>query len=223
MRTTALLGLAVLMLVFALPAGANIDRQQRSLSALTSPQLHGRRVAVAHTVAFYRSHRWMLAARHATCWARVPWSRTCNRARLEFRARRAELSAIDHRLAALEQRRLLATTSTYLGAVSYVEKYFGPQPFLRECPKSEGGLGAWVYIGHADHAVYGPSTTPGGWLQFMGGTFYGIIDRAIAEARARGMVVPATARSWFSPLGQALAGRTMIERGRRGEWTGGTC
>jgi hypothetical protein len=38
-------------------------------------------------VRFFRHHRWMLAARHATCW-RVPWSHTCNRARNLFRAHR---------------------------------------------------------------------------------------------------------------------------------------
>lgn len=123
----------------------------------------------------------------------------------------------------MRTRELLAHTSSYLGAVGYIERYFGPQPFLRACPNGEGGFGSFVWFGHLSYPRYGESETPGGWLQFKGGTFYGIIDEAIASARARGMMVPASARSFYSALGQALAGRQMVENGRRSEWTGRNC
>lgn len=103
----------------------------------------------------------------------------------------------------------------YGSAVRLVERYFGPQPFLWACPRSEGGFGSWVPNRNGSGA--------GGWLQFMSGTFYSVIDDAIAKARARGMNVPSSARSWYSPLGQALAGVEMLADGRRGEWSGSTC
>lgn len=85
----------------------------------------------------------------------------------------------------------------------------------RACAPSEGGYGRWVPNGTGSGA--------GGWLQFMSGTFYGIIDDAFAHARARGVRPPRWAWSWHSPLGHALAGAEMILHGRRSEWTGATC
>lgn len=169
------------------------------------------------------SGSWLVAPRHPSCWDHVPWAKLCNRARHKLVAHRWLEHVAATRLDAIELRELLRSVGTYLGAVAYVERYFGPQSFLRSCPNGEGGFGAWVYIGHASYAIYGANTTPGGWLQFMGGTFYGIIDEALAAAEGRGMRVPPGTRSWFSPLGQALAGRQMVEDGRRGEWTGPNC
>lgn len=103
----------------------------------------------------------------------------------------------------------------YMTAVRLVERYFGYQSFLRSCPRSEGGFGQFVYNTQGSGA--------GGWLQFMEGTFWSVIDDAIRHARERGMFVPSSARSWYSPLGQALAGIEMLRDGRRGEWSGSTC
>ncbi len=83
------------------------------------------------------------------------------------------------------------------------------------CASSEGGHGPWVPNRGGSGA--------GGWLQFMSGTFYGVIDEAIWRARSRGVRIPSYARSWYSPLGQAIAGSEMLFRGRRGEWSGYTC
>lgn len=84
------------------------------------------------------------------------------------------------------------------------------------CASSEGGHGRFLM----NHSGSGA----GGQLQFMSGTFYGIIGSAIAEARRAGARnLPASARYWGSPLGQALAGAAMIHHGRRGEWTGPSC
>jgi hypothetical protein len=111
------------------------------------------------------------------------------------------------------------TPQTWLDAVELVGQFYG-QPMRdweRSCSArgSEGGWGRWVSNTQGSGA--------GGWLQFMSGTFYGVIDKAITGARSRGMYVPASAGSWYSPLGQAIAGAQMILDGRRGEWTGYGC
>jgi len=116
-------------------------------------------------------------------------------------------------------RSLQAVPSTWLDSVTYTGRYFGADvaEWERSCSAqgSEGGWGSWVPNSLGSGA--------GGWLQFMSGTFYGIIDRGIADAKARGMPVPSSARSWYSPLGQAIAGAQMLLDGRRGEWTGSGC
>jgi hypothetical protein len=84
------------------------------------------------------------------------------------------------------------------------------------CASSEGGHGGFVM----NHQGSGA----GGWLQFLSSTFYGIIGSAMIEARQAGAAnIPASAASWYSPLGQAVAGAAMIHHGRRGEWSGASC
>lgn len=104
-------------------------------------------------------------------------------------------------------------------AVAVVGRYFGEPVAGWElsCSRwgSEGGWGAFVMNELGSGA--------GGWLQFMPGTFDGVIARAVADARARGMQVPASASSWRSPLGQAIAGAEMLVDGRRAEWSGSGC
>lgn len=143
-------------------------------------------------------------------------------------ADRAAVSRLQAQLA-VRRRRLASGSSqleqllprlSWLDAVDVVSSSFGSSVagWERSCsqPGSEGGWGRWV-----------PNTGgsgAGGWLQFMSGTFYGVIDRAIASARSSGLpVVPPRVRSWYSPLGQALAGAQMLADGRRGEWTGWGC
>lgn len=112
-----------------------------------------------------------------------------------------------------------ASAGTWLAAVDVVGRIYGPAIASWElsCSKqgSEGGWGAWVSNSRGSGA--------GGWLQFMKGTFDGVIAKAIADARARGWSVPASASSWYSPVGQALAGVEMLREGRRGEWSGYGC
>ncbi len=108
---------------------------------------------------------------------------------------------------------------SWRGAVAVVARYFGPRVAAWElsCSRqgSEGGWGAWVLNTQGSGA--------GGWLQFMQGTFDGVIGKAIAAARSLGLAVPASARSWYSTLGQALAGAEMLREGRRDEWSGWGC
>lgn len=132
---------------------------------------------------------------------------------LERELERTERVLEARRVAAIAE--ALSRVGDFAVAVRQVERWFGPQPWLWSCPRSEGGFGAFVMNRQGSDA--------GGWLQFMPGTFYGVIDSAIREARRRGMPVPSNARSWRSPLGQALAGVEMLRQGRRGEFEGATC
>ena len=99
------LSLAFILLAAALAgrAAASSDRYDRAVHALSSHQLQARRSTPAHIVAFFGRHRWLLAPRHATCWSHVPWSRSCDRARLAHRA--ARLEACRDRPAARRPRR----------------------------------------------------------------------------------------------------------------------
>lgn len=127
------------------------------------------------------------------------------------------LGHVEGRLRTLQAAR--EEPATWLAAVDVVGRYFGADvaAWERSCsqPSSEGGYGRWVPNTQGSGA--------GGWLQFMQGTFDSVIDDAIRSARAKGMVVLASARSWYSPLGQALAGAQMLADGRRGEWAGWGC
>lgn len=129
--------------------------------------------------------------------------------------------------------KVVASIGDYAVAVRFVERYFGPQPFLWACPHSEGGFGVWVWNGRYPINRY-PATAggggrphgssgAGGWLQFIHSTFESVIDDAVAHARAKGMPVPASVRDWRSPVGQALAGIEMLRDGRAGEWSGSSC
>lgn len=118
-----------------------------------------------------------------------------------------------------------ALPTTWRDSVNYVGRYFGSATAAWElsCSSTEGGWGGFQWFRGLSYPVYGYSNTPGGQMQFMGGTFDGIIDKAIVTARARGMTVPASARSLYSPLGQAVAGAQMVIDGRTGEWSGSGC
>ncbi|CAB4174081.1 hypothetical protein UFOVP1574_23 [uncultured Caudovirales phage] len=138
------------------------------------------------------------------------------------RALFAAIGVIDH-AAHLKQARkhrekaaLLANRS-WEAAVNYTGRYFGRDiaAWEWECSSGEGGHGGFVW-NMGGSGAFGP-------LQFISSTFWGIIDRGIANARGRGMVVPAAARAWDSYLGQAIAGAQMIMEGRVREWTAPAC
>lgn len=106
-------------------------------------------------------------------------------------------------------------------AVEEVQKVFpGTAMILLSCSDSEGGRGRWVR--HGGGAYYAGYRGVGGWLQFLPGTFDRHFAAALGYARARGFRVPAAAASWFSPLGQALAGAWGLTYSRR-EWAGAGC
>ncbi len=100
-----------------------------------------------------------------------------------------------------------------------VEQAQGPYPntswWLKSCSSTEGGWGRWVP--NSDGAP------PGGWMQFYESTFWRMWATAQADVRRRGFKVPASAASWYSPLGQALAGAWGLTNGRRHEWSSSGC
>jgi len=118
----------------------------------------------------------------------------------------------------LEDFRVGRGESAWLMAVEEVQSVFpGSAGWLRSCsaPTSEGGWGRWIPNTQGSGA--------GGWLQFMHSTFWRMYGVAERVARERGFRVPKSAASWYSPLGQALAGAWGYLNGRRHEWSGSGC
>lgn len=112
----------------------------------------------------------------------------------------------------------------WLSAVAVVQRWFpGSSGWLISCSSGEGGHGGFVYFGHLSYPKYGSHTTPGGWMQFMQDTFWNEFQNARAYLRTRGVALPASSASWFSPLGQAVAGAYALLRGHTGAWTGSGC
>lgn len=106
----------------------------------------------------------------------------------------------------------------WIKAVLEVQRpYPGTSGWLLSCsaPRSEGGHGRWIPNSQGSGA--------GGWLQFMEGTWRGFFWRAHTDVTGRGFIVPHSAESWYSPLGQALAGAWGITHGMRSHWSGSGC
>lgn len=101
-------------------------------------------------------------------------------------------------------------------AVKEVQRvYPGTESWLMSCSASEGGHGRWVPNSQGSGV--------GGWLQFYPSTWSGFYSRAHAEATAKGFRVPRSAESWYSPLGQALAGAWGVTHGMSHHWVGRGC
>lgn len=106
--------------------------------------------------------------------------------------------------------------SAWLRAVQEVQApYPGTASWLISCSSSEGGHGRWVPNSQGSGV--------GGWMQMYPSTFWRMFKAALADVRSRGFVVPSSAASWFSPLGQALGSAWGLTHGRRGEWMGAGC
>jgi len=104
----------------------------------------------------------------------------------------------------------------WLRAVREVQRpYPGTSSWLLSCSASEGGHGRWVPNSQGSGV--------GGWMQMYPSTFWRMFSAARADVVARGYVVPGSAASWTSPLGQALASAWGVTHGRRGEWSGSGC
>lgn len=121
--------------------------------------------------------------------------------------------------------RTLPMTGDWLTAVQVAQRpYPGSGWWLVSCSRTEGGHGPWVWYGHLSYPRYGTQRTPGGPMQYMQGTFWTDFNRAFADLRARGWTVPFAARSYYSMLGQALAGGWAYYHDRpAGKWTGSGC
>lgn len=140
---------------------------------------------------------------------------------------------------ALENRQWRAAEQDWLAAVKVADRAFpGTAGWLLSCSSatSEGGWGRFVWNGgsllsEADRVKARDGlTTPtehgsgaGGWLQFKHGTWDRNAARAFAEATSRGVNVPLVYRSFYSRIGQAVVGASMLLHGQRGEWSGSGC
>jgi hypothetical protein len=113
--------------------------------------------------------------------------------------------------------RILPETNDWLTAVRVVQRVFpGSAWWQTACSSSEGGHGSWVPNRQGSGA--------GGWMQYMEGTFWGDFRSALSLTRERGFVVPRSAHSWYSALGQALASGYAYHYNRpTGKWTGYRC
>lgn len=126
---------------------------------------------------------------------------------------RAEMWIAEH---VLSDFRVLAGARAWHQAVAEAQKpYPGTTAWLLSCSASEGGWGRWVPNSQGSGV--------GGWLQFHPSTFAGFSWRARVDAARRGYIVPGSASSWYSPLGQALAGAWGITHGMRSHWAGSGC
>ena len=157
--------------------------------------------------------RWLRAPRHTKCWE-VPWQRSCTIARHSFRLHNQLHETAMERIWLLD--RTLPAPNDWRTAVKIVQRvYPGTESWLLSCSASEGSYGAWVSNRQGSGA--------GGWLQFMESTFWRMYGAALPDATSKGFIVPSSANSWYSPLGQALAGAWGVTHGRSSEWSGGGC
>ena len=98
--------------------------------------------------------------------------------------------------------RQIPSTNDWVTSVKLVQRvYPGTADWLLFISRREGGYGGFVM----NHQGSGA----GGWMQFMSSTYYAYNDRAFADARRRGFIVPESANSWTHPMGQALTAGYM--------------
>lgn len=166
-------------------------------------------------LAFWERHKWMLAPRKEKCWE-VPWQRSCTVARASYRLHSTLESTASRKLWYT-----LPETNDWRTAVRIAQRVFpGTEGWLLSCSKTEGGWGEFVMnregSGVGGNMQMYPSTF---WRMWGAGAYNGAID----YMRALGFAWPASAASWYSPLGQALASAWGVTHGRRGEWHGSGC
>lgn len=138
-----------------------------------------------------------------------------------------------HRLGKCERllQHTLPVTHDWQTAVHVTQRvYPGSSWWLLSCSASEGGSGPFVFHSpHREASLYEVVheiviNTPGGWMQYFHSTFVTDFNAAVQDLHARGVRVPPSAFSWYSPLGQAIAGGWAYSHDRPpGKWTGAGC
>jgi hypothetical protein len=119
----------------------------------------------------------------------------------------------------LDQRTLDEQTS-WQAAIDEVQAAWpDTDDWLRSCSSTEGAGAS----GEAPWVPNREGSGAGGWLQFMESTFWRMFTAGKADAEARGYIVPREAASWYSRIGQAIAGAWGVSNGRRVEWSGSGC
>jgi len=192
-----------------LAAGANEDRHQNKAIECRS---------ATRAIAYYqqRYSYWRKLQGISTELRTVPF-RGCNyqrwRAKLwQERARQARNSYQRY----LHAHFTLQERETWREAVQETQKAFPrTNAWLLSCSDSEGGWGRWVANGDGSGA--------GGWMQFLESTFWRMFRASEIHLKARGFHLSASAASWYSPLGQAVAGAWGVTHGRQHEWYGSGC
>lgn len=125
----------------------------------------------------------------------------------------------------------VAASNDWVTSVRIVQRFYpGSEGWILSCSASEGGHGEFVYHGGGTPGSYDVESeyepeTPGGWMQYFPGTFWGDFNAAVQDLRVRAVRVPRAAFTWYSPLGQALAAGWAHNFGRYtgGKWTGSGC
>lgn len=126
----------------------------------------------------------------------------------------------------------LTETNDWVSAVRVVQQvYPGSEQWLLACSSSEGGHGVWQWRSPngflrytSDGSPIYVADIPGGPMQYFKSTFDTDFNAAVTDLRQRGIRVPRSAFSWYSNLGQALAGGWAWGHARpSGKWTGGRC
>lgn len=141
------------------------------------------------------------------------------------------LACTNARLRELQSARTVHETNDWLTAVRIVQRFYpGSDSWLVSCSGSEGGHGVFVYHGgraaSADEIRRNVEySTPGGQMQYFPGTFWSDFNAAVQDLARRHIKVPRSAWTWYSPLGQALAGGYAHNLGHYtgGKWTGRGC
>lgn len=117
----------------------------------------------------------------------------------------------------------LPEQGSFENAARVVQRVFpGTFDILMSCSASEGGHGIWKWNGGEPYSSSSHGSGVGGWLQFYPSTFERHFAAALEVARRLKFRVPASAHSWLSELGQALAGAWGLTYSR-GEWAGSGC
>jgi hypothetical protein len=119
----------------------------------------------------------------------------------------------------IDQRTLYEQTS-WQAAIDEAQKaYPGTRDWVDSCSRSEGA-------GRSGEAPWVPNregSGAGGWMQFMESTFWRMYYAAEADLAERGFTLAASARSWYSRIGQAVAAAWGYLHGRSSEWYGAGC
>lgn len=157
---------------------------------------------------------WKIAPRHKSC-AAVQWTNLCRTSREQLAKHRWLFKIADDEY---QRRYGFGLVRDWRSAVTFVQRWFpGTQRWLMDCSSSEGGHGLWVPNRRGSGA--------GGWMQYMSDTFDNDYRSAVAYLRSRGVSVPSSTASWYSPLGQAIAAGWARYTGHTppGKWTGANC
>lgn len=150
---------------------------------------------------------------------------TCSQIRQAANFRRKKAREWRARFLVYSDAHYLKDRGDWHDAISEAQRpYPGTSSWLYSCSHSEGGWGRWVgYGGVPWSQSYEDSDGVGGNLQFRPSTFRGFIRHAIQDVQERGFRVPASAWSWRSTLGQALAGAWGYRHNMRHHWAGNGC